>query len=72
MHGPHETHSWIINASLAASGTTHPTLAARARFEAPAMRRVAEELAGRAWLMPWVAQPMDALVPNARLAAISQ
>lgn len=44
---------WIINASLAASGTRHPVLAARAQLEARHLARVTESLAQRAWLIPW-------------------
>jgi arsenite-transporting ATPase len=44
---------WIVNGSLAASGTQHPVLAARGRLEAPHLERVAHSLAQRAWLIPW-------------------
>jgi arsenite-transporting ATPase len=46
---------WVINASLAASGTTHPVLAARAAMEVPRIREVTGGLAQRAWLIPWQA-----------------
>ena len=48
-----EPYGWIVNASLPASATTHPVLAARARLEASHLRRVAEDLASRVWLVPW-------------------
>jgi len=48
-----EPFGWILNASLGASGTRHPVLAARARLENPLLRRVTESLAARAWLVPW-------------------
>ena len=48
-----EPYGWIINASLAASGTRHPVLARRAALEQPQIRRVADELAARCWLVPW-------------------
>ena len=48
-----EPYGWVVNASLAASGTVHPILAARARLEWPQLRRVHEELARRIWLVPW-------------------
>jgi arsenite/tail-anchored protein-transporting ATPase len=44
---------WIVNASLAASGTAHPVLATRARLELRHLARVRDELALRAWLVPW-------------------
>jgi arsenite-transporting ATPase len=48
-----EPFGWVVNASLAASGTRHPLLAARAALEAPHLRRLREVLAARTWLVPW-------------------
>ena len=48
-----EPYGWIINASLTASGTHDPILRARAALEHPQLHRVLNELAARAWLMPW-------------------
>ncbi len=48
-----EPFGWVINASLAASGTTHPLLAARAALEAPQLSAVRDALSKRAWLIPW-------------------
>ena len=48
-----EPYGWIINASLTASGTHDPILRARAALEHPQLHRVLDELAARAWLMPW-------------------
>jgi arsenite-transporting ATPase len=53
-----EPYGWVVNASLAASGTTHPILAARARLEWPQLRRVQEQLATRSWVVPWRANPI--------------
>jgi arsenite-transporting ATPase len=50
-----EPFGWVVNASLAASGTRHPLLAARAALEAPHLGRVRDHLAARAWLIPWSA-----------------
>lgn len=44
---------WVVNASLAASGTRDPLLAARARLEHSHLARVRDVLAARAWLVPW-------------------
>ena len=44
---------WVINASLAASGTRHPLLAARARLEIPRIAEVRDALSARTWLVPW-------------------
>jgi arsenite/tail-anchored protein-transporting ATPase len=60
-----EPYGWVVNASLAASGTTHPLLAARAALERPQLDRVSEELATRTWMVPWRADPLvgaDALL----------
>ncbi|CAN5421934.1 arsenical pump-driving ATPase [soil metagenome] len=53
-----EPYGWIVNASLAASGTTHPLLAERAHLELAHLRRVASELAVRTWVVPWQARPL--------------
>lgn len=50
-----EPFGWVVNASLAASGTRHPLLAARAALEAPHLARVRDALAAWAWLVPWEA-----------------
>ena len=48
-----EPFGWIINASLATSGTTHPTLRARAAAELTHIER-ARDLSSRAsWLVSW-------------------
>jgi arsenite/tail-anchored protein-transporting ATPase len=60
-----EPYGWVVNASLAASGTTHPLLAARAALERPQLDRVSEELATQTWMVPWRADPLvgaDALL----------
>lgn len=48
-----EPFGWVVNASLAASGTTDPVLSARARLEVAQLERVVGEHAGRAWIIPW-------------------
>lgn len=42
-----EPWGWVVNASLAATGTTHPILAARAATEAPEIAKVRDDLASR-------------------------
>jgi arsenite-transporting ATPase len=66
-----EPYGWVVNASLAGSGTAHPVLAARARRELPLLHRVSADLAARTWLVPWGAaapatQPPPALTTSAR------
>lgn len=53
-----EPFGWVVNASFAASGTTHTVLAARAQLEKPHLHRVQDELAVRSWVIPWRAQPL--------------
>ena len=53
-----EPYGWIVNASLAASETVHPLLAARARLEWPQLRRVQDDLALRSWVVSWRASPL--------------
>ncbi len=48
-------YAWVINQSLLASGTTHPVLARRGRYEAPFIRKVAEKPGTRTALVPWQA-----------------
>ena len=51
-----EPFGWIINASLATSGTRDPVLRRRAALEHHHLRRVADELATRCWIVPWDTQ----------------
>lgn len=51
-----EPWAWVINASLAAAGSSDPLLAARARSELPQIEKVGEELAQRVALTPWLAR----------------
>jgi hypothetical protein len=48
-----EPYGWVINASLAASGTTDPVLRRRAALEVPLIKRVRSQLATRGWIVPW-------------------
>jgi arsenite-transporting ATPase len=47
--------AWVINQSLLASGTADPLLSQRGAYEAPFIRRVADELCERCVLIPWLA-----------------
>ena len=49
-------YAWVINQSLLASGTTDPMLCQRSAYEVPFIRRVADELAQRTALIPWLAE----------------
>ena len=52
-----EPFGWVINASLAATGTRDPLLSQRAALEQPHVDRVRRELARRLWMTPWRAAP---------------
>lgn len=47
--------AWVIEQSLLASGTRDPLLALRGEYEIPYIRRVADQLAPRCALIPWLA-----------------
>lgn len=47
--------AWVINQSLLASGTSDPVLCQRGACEVPFIRRVADDLAARSALIPWLA-----------------
>lgn len=49
-------YGWVINASLAATGTTHPVLSARAATEAPEIASVRGGLATRHAVVPMLAE----------------
>jgi arsenite/tail-anchored protein-transporting ATPase len=49
-----EPYGWVVNACLAATGTSHPVLAARARLELPLIHRITRELGHRSWLIGWM------------------
>jgi arsenite/tail-anchored protein-transporting ATPase len=48
-----EPYGWVINASLAASGTQDPTLRRRAELEVPLLETIDRHLAPRTWIVPW-------------------
>lgn len=63
-----EPFGWVLNATLAGSGTHNPVLLARAALERPHLHRVREQLAARAWIVPW---QVESLVGEGRLAALT-
>ena len=64
-----EPFGWVVNASLTASGTADPLLRNRALLERPQLHRVRDELAARAWLVPW---QVNSLSGEATLAALTR
>jgi arsenite-transporting ATPase len=51
-----EPFAWVVNRSLAASGTKDPVLAARLAGEATQLQRVTAGLAQRTYVVPWAAR----------------
>lgn len=51
-----EPYAWVINKSLAASGTTDPLLVARLGGERAQLARIANGLATRTFVLPWLPQ----------------
>ncbi|WP_303785005.1 arsenical pump-driving ATPase [Azovibrio restrictus] len=49
--------AWVIEQSLLASGSRDPLLSHRGAYEIPFIRRVADVLAPRCALVPWLAKP---------------
>ncbi len=47
-----DPYGWIVNVSLAESGTTDPILRSRAALEQDQLDRI-RELAERVWTLPW-------------------
>jgi len=59
-----EPFAWVVNKSLLAAGTHDPLLQARLTGEAKQMMRVENDLAKKAYVLQWLAQPpigMEAL-----------
>ncbi len=54
-----EPFGWVVNASLAASGTTDPLLRRRAALERRHLAHVRDDLATRSFLVPWSTDPAD-------------
>jgi arsenite-transporting ATPase len=52
-----EPFAWVVNRSLAATGTRDPVLAARLGGEAAQLARVTGGLAKRTCVVPWVPRP---------------
>jgi arsenite-transporting ATPase len=52
-----EPFAWVINRSLATSGTTSPVLAVRIQGERRQMQRVVTNLAQRTCVVPWYPMP---------------
>ena len=49
-----EPYAWVVNRSIAAAGTTDPLLAARLAGERQQMERIANGLAEKTYVVPWL------------------
>ncbi|MBL8970341.1 MAG: arsenical pump-driving ATPase, partial [Myxococcales bacterium] len=63
-----EPWAWVINKSLAASGTTDPLLRARIAAEQRQIERIGAGLAGRTCVLPWLPEPPVGLAALRQLA----
>ncbi len=63
-----EPWAWVINKSLAASGTSDPLLGARIAAERRQIDRIAAGLARRTCVLPWLPEPPVGLEALSRLA----
>ncbi|QCB46089.1 arsenical pump-driving ATPase [Hydrogenophaga sp. PAMC20947] len=52
-----EPWAWVINKSIAATGTTDPLLQARLKGEIKQTERIAQGLAQRTFVLPWLPEP---------------
>ncbi len=66
-----EPWAWVINKSVAATGTSDPLLQARLAGEQQQAARIASGLAQRTYVLPWLATPPVGVDALARLAATS-
>ncbi|MBK9757364.1 MAG: arsenical pump-driving ATPase [Nannocystis sp.] len=64
-----EPWAWVINKSLAASGTIDPLLRARIAAEQRQIDRIAAGLARRSCVLPWLPEPPVGTLALGRLAA---
>ncbi len=65
-----EPWAWVINKSVAATGTTDPLLQARLAGEQRQAARIASGLAQRTCVLPWLATPPVGVDALGRLAAV--
>jgi len=59
---------WLVNASLAQTGTTHPTLLARARAEHVHLDRVRRLSGHRSWSVAWQQRPPTGIAALRKIA----
>jgi arsenite-transporting ATPase len=52
-----EPYAWVVNKSMGAAGTTDPLLTMRIMGEQKQMQRIANGLATKSFVVPWLAEP---------------
>ena len=67
-----EPWAWVINKSIAATGTTDPLLQARLAGEHRQTARIAKGLARRTFVLPWLPEPPVGVAALGALAGSSQ
>jgi arsenite-transporting ATPase len=65
-----EPYAWVLNKSVLAAGTTDPLLAARLAGEQKQMARIADGLARRTFVLPWLTTPPIGFEALSRLVAV--
>jgi arsenite-transporting ATPase len=63
-----EPYAWVVNKSIAASGTSDPMLGARRIGEARQLERIAAGLSKKTFVVPWLAEPPVGIEALSRLA----
>ena len=64
-----EPFAWVVNRSLAGTGTTDPMLRARIRGELEQITRVRRDFASRTYLLPWQSVPPVGLPALGKIVA---
>lgn len=67
-----EPYAWVINKSILAAGTHDPLLAARMAGERKQMKRMADGLAARLFVVPWRTKPPVGVVELSKLVSQQQ
>jgi arsenite-transporting ATPase len=62
-----EPYAWVLNKSVLAAGTTDPLLTARLANERKQMTRMADGLAQRTYILPWLTRPPIGFIELSKL-----
>ncbi len=64
-----EPYAWVLNKSVLAAGTHDPLLAARLDGERSQIKRMANGLAKRIFMLPWLTRPPIGFVELSKLVS---